>query len=521
MKNEDRKTNRLRAERALFSVSGFRFSLNTRGMVRKLVLVPIALVLVVGALALAGYRLERGGSGWPRFIAQSNEDVLEADRARQREIAPDSTAAEPADKPLTVAAQESAPAAPIAPIAPVAPIAPGASSASWPDFRGPNRDGRYTAAPISTAWPRGGLRRLWKQPVGGGYASFVVADGRAFTIEQRRSQEVAAAYDVQTGRELWTNGWNASFEESMGGDGPRATPTYHDGRVYVLGAEGELRVLDAAAGTLVWRRNILADNGASNLSWGMSASPLIVDDTVVVLPGGTRGSSVVAYNKATGAPVWNALNDEASYTSPMLVTLGGVRQILVVTATRVVGITPDKGTLLWEYPWSTFNGINVAQPIVFTHNGRDRIFMSASYGHGAAVFELAPSTSPGASPPDRFQAKTIWENERMKNKFTSSVLHNGQIYGLDESILASVNAETGEQNWKGGRYGYGQLVLAGNHLVVLTEDGDVVLVNATPARHEEIARFSAIEVKTWNHPVIVDGKLLVRNIQEMAAFDIR
>ena len=354
--------------------------------------------------------------------------------------------------------------------------------------------------------------------MGGGYASFVVADGRAFTIEQRRSQEVAAAYDIQTGRELWTNGWNASFEESMGGDGPRATPTYHDGRVYVLGAEGELRVLDAAAGTLVWRRNILSDNGASNLSWGMSASPLIVDDTVVVLPGGTRGNSVVAYNKATGAPVWKALNDEASYTSPMLVTLGGVRQLLVVTATRVVGLTPDKGTLLWDYPWSTFNGINVAQPIVFTHNGRDRIFMSASYGHGAAVFELTPSASSGAV---RFQAKTIWENERMKNKFTSSVLHDGHIYGLDESILASVNAETGEQNWKGGRYGYGQLVLAGNHLVVLTEDGDVVLVNATPARHEEIARFPAIEGKTWNHPVIVDGKLLVRNIQEMAAFDIR
>jgi outer membrane protein assembly factor BamB len=371
---------------------------------------------------------------------------------------------------------------------------------------------------IRTAWPREGLRQLWKQPVGGGYASFVVADGRAFTIEQRRDQEVVAAYDVQTGREIWTNGWTASFEESMGGDGPRATPTYHDGRVYALGAEGELRVLDAAKGTVAWRRNILADNGANNLSWGMSASPLIVDDNVVVLPGGTRGSSVVAYNKATGAPVWKSLNDEASYTSPMLVTLGGVRQIVAVTAIRVVGLVPETGALLWEYPWNTFNGINVAQPIMFTHNGRDRIFMSASYGHGAAVFELLPSTASGG---ERFKATTIWENERMKNKFTSSVLHNGHIYGLDESILASVNAETGELNWKGGRYGYGQLVLAGDHLVVLTEDGDVVLVNATPSRHEEIARFSAIEGKTWNHPVIAGGKLLVRNIQQMAAFDIR
>src|SRR5688572_1395835 len=502
-------------------------------MFRRFLPVLLGLVIVVAGLAAAGFRLQRGGSGWPRYIMRSNAAELEANRAQQKVLTPGLEKQDPAYKPI--AAQEAAPNAPNAPSAPndsVAPNAPNAPNApdapiapiapgSWSDFRGPNRDGRYTAAPIRTSWPKEGLRRLWKQPIGGGYASFVVADGRAFTIEQRREQEVVAAYDVQTGRELWTNAWNASFEESMGGDGPRATPTYHDGRIYALGAEGELRVLDAAKGTLVWRRNILSDNGAYNVSWGMSASPLIVDDTVVVLPGGTRGSSVVAYRKATGDPVWKALNDEASYTSPMLVTIGGVRQLLVVTATRVVGLTPDKGTLLWEYPWSTFNGINVAQPIVFTHNGRDRIFMSASYGHGAAVFELSPSSLSGPGGAERFQARTVWENERMKNKFTSSVLHNGHIYGLDQSILASDNAETGEQNWKGGRYGYGQLVLAGDHLVVLTEDGDVVLVNATPARHEEIARFSAIEGKSWNHPVIADGKLLVRNIQEMAAFEIR
>jgi outer membrane protein assembly factor BamB len=482
-------------------------------MLKKIGFAVLGLVMFGVVFTAAGFRIERGGSGWPRFIVRSNEGALEADRAQQKNATkPGLEKQDPAYE--TIATQQAAPApnapnAPSAPIAPVAPVAP-----EWSDFRGPNRDGRYTAGAIRTSWPREGLRRLWKQPIGAGYASFVVADGRAFTIEQRREKEVVAAYDVQTGRELWTNAWDASFEESMGGDGPRATPTYHDGRVYALGAEGELRVLDAAKGTLVWRRNILSDNGAYNLSWGMSAAPLIVDDTVVVLPGGTRGSSVVAYRKATGDPVWKALNDEASYTSPMLVTLGGVRQLLVVTATRVVGLTPGKGALLWEYPWSTYNGITVAQPIVFTQNGRDRIFMSASYGTGAAVFELVKSG-------DRFAAKTIWENQRMKNKFTSSVLHKGHIYGLDESILASVNAETGEQNWKGGRYGYGQLVLAGDHLVVLTEDGEVVLVNATPARHEEVARFSAIEGKTWNHPVIADGKLLVRNIQEMAAFDIR
>jgi outer membrane protein assembly factor BamB len=484
---------------------------------RKIVVLLLGIVLIVVGLGAAGFRLERGGSGWPRFVSRSNDAALEASRAEQRAITTS------ADQVATAQASPVATDQPVATDASSAPAAAlpatiasedSATGGSWTDFRGPNRDGRYTATPIRTNWPREGLRQLWKQPVGGGYASFVVADGRAYTIEQRRNQEVVAAYDMQSGRELWTNAWAASFQESMGGDGPRATPTYHEGRIYALGAEGELRVLDSAKGSVVWRRNILTENNASNLSWGMSASPLIVDDKVIVLPGGTTGSSVVAYNKATGEPIWRALSDEASYTSPMLATIAGIRQILVVTATRVTGLTVDNGTLLWEYPWSTFSGINVSQPIPFTHNGRNLIFISAGYGHGAALFELTGSGN-------RFQAKTVWENQRMKNKFTSSVLHNGHIYGLDESILASVDALTGEQNWKGGRYGYGQLILAGDHLIVLTEEGDVVLVSATPARHEELARFSAIEGKTWNHPVIADGKLLVRNIHEMAAFEIR
>jgi outer membrane protein assembly factor BamB len=230
--------------------------------------------------------------------------------------------------------------APAAPSPEPATVAPGTGStttaspvsAPWPDFRGPRRDGNYEAAPIRTAWPDAGLPRLWRQPIGLGYASFVAAGGRAFTIEQRRGQEVVSAYAIDTGRELWTHAWEAEFRESMGGDGPRATPTYHNGRIYALGATGELRSLDAATGALIWRRNILADNDASNLQWGMSAAPLVVDDKVVVLPGGPRATSVVAYDVTTGAPVWRALDDRQAYASPMLVTLGGVRQILILSA---------------------------------------------------------------------------------------------------------------------------------------------------------------------------------------------
>ncbi|MGB7925882.1 MAG: PQQ-binding-like beta-propeller repeat protein [Pyrinomonadaceae bacterium] len=380
----------------------------------------------------------------------------------------------------------------------------------WTDFRGPGRDGRYDEAAVRTNWPAQGLPLLWRQPVGGGYASFVVAEGRAFTIEQRRNQEVVAAYDTGTGRELWTNGWQAEFRESMGGDGPRATPTWHDGRVYALGAAGELRCLEAKTGKLIWNRNILSDNQASNLQWGMSASPLIVDDKVIVLPGGTAGKSVVAYNRLTGAPLWKSLNDEASYTSPMLVTLAGRRQVLIVTANRALGVAPEDGALLWEYPWGNSQSINVSQPIVVNSN---RFFISAGYGKGAALVEVSGSGK-------AFAARAVWENNSMKNKFNSSVLHNGYVYGLDEGILTCVEVATGERKWKGGRYGYGQVVLASGHLIVTTETGEIALVRAAPDQYTEVAKFSALEGRTWNNPAISNGRLLVRNATQMACYNL-
>jgi outer membrane protein assembly factor BamB len=385
------------------------------------------------------------------------------------------------------------------------------SSPYWTDFRGPLRDGAYREQPIHTSWPSQGLTPLWKQPIGGGYASFVVAGGQAFTIEQRGTEEVVAAYDVATGTERWTNRWSAFFQESMGGDGPRATPVWADGRVYALGATGELRVLDGVTGRLAWRKNILEDNGATNLEWGMAGAPLIVGGTVIVLPGGSDGRSVVAYDRRTGDRVWSALNDRAAYASPMRVTLFGVDQLLVFTASRLVGLSVDRGDLLWEYPWRTPYDINAAQPLVV---GPNRVFISSGYDTGAAVIELVADGN-------RISVREIWRNNRMKNRFNSSVLHDGFVYGLDESILACVNVATGELMWKGGRYGYGQVLLASGHLVVLTEGGDLALVRATPDRHQELARFPALTGKTWNHPVIAGGYLLVRNLAEMAAFDLR
>ena len=479
-------------------------------LIKGVAIATVGLVAVGAVLYhFYGLRAVLDGGGSPRLDFVTGGEQQAAEIARHREVQRREAEA------MLAAGQPAASAGdalvPVEKRVAHAPEATAPDTPYWTDFRGPRRDGHYRERPIPTDWPSGGLIPMWKQPIGGGYASFVVAAGRAFTIEQRAQQEVVAAYDVETGRELWTSSWEAIFRESLGGDGPRATPTWAEGIVYALGGTGELRALDDTEGRVIWQTNILDDSGARNLDWGMAASPLVVDDTLVVLPGGPNGGSVVAYDRHTGARAWSVLDDQQAYSSPMLVTLAGVRQILVFSATRLMGLLPGRGDVLWEYPWRTDFGINAGQPIVL---GEDRVFLSSGYGTGAAVIEVSAIGS-------RFSVREVWRNNRMKNQFTSSVIHEGFVYGLDESILACLDAATGELQWKGGRYGYGHVLLASGHLIVLAENGDLALVRATPERHKEIVRFPALSGKTWNHPAIAGGYLLIRNLAEMAAYDLR
>jgi outer membrane protein assembly factor BamB len=475
-----------------------------RTLVKWMFRVVAGIVVVAGAVGavawMLGWRIQLDGSGQPQLVQTLPPDRLAAAVEADRAAAP-----RPVDilddPPLPAAAEQRAALRPPLPD----------DTPYWTGFRGPARDGHYQQQPILTNWPSTGLIPLWKQPVGGGYASFGVAAGRAFTIEQRREEEVVAAYDVATGREIWTHGWAANFQEWMGGDGPRATPTWYDGRVHALGAQGELRVLDAATGALVWRVNILEDNGASNLQWGMAASPLVFEDLLVVHPGGPA-RSVVAYDRHSGLRRWAVLGDQAAYASPVLATIAGVRQILVVTASRMVSLEPSTGELLWSHPWpGPNNGITAAQPLL---TGEDRVMLSSGYGMGAALVEVRHDTGV-------WTTREVWRNNRLKNRFSSSVVYDGHIYGLDETILTCLDAATGDVRWKAGRYGHGQMVLASGHLVVLSEDGDLALVRATPDGHDERVRFAVLDGKTWNHPVIDRGRLLVRNLAEMAAFDLR
>ncbi len=481
------------------------------GVLRRLAgTLGICIVAIVELFYVYGMHILWDGNVKPygvSFASRARHDAfVEATRARQHAEAPPPVTAEPVAsaapvKSVTPAESTPAASAPKAP-AKILPVA------YWTDFRGPNRAGIYAQTEIETAWPASGLPRLWKQPIGAGYASFTVGEDRAYTIEQRRDREAVTAYDVATGRELWAFTYPALFDEVLGGPGPRATPVYHDGLVYSLGANGDFYCLSAATGKPKWSKNILIDNAAKNTHWAMAGSPLIADEKVIVTPGGAGGKSIVAYNRLTGEPVWQSLSDRAGYTSPILATLAGRRQIVWISGERAVGIAVEDGKLLWEFPFPAQMDMNCSQPVVVDDA---RVLLSSAQGAGAALLEIAKTG-------DAYAAHPVWQNNHMKNKFNSSVMYQGYIYGLDESILACVGAKTGELKWKGGRYGFGQLLLASGHLVVVTEQGDVVLVRATPESHQELARFSAIEGRTWNIPAIDNGLLLVRNSTEMACF---
>jgi outer membrane protein assembly factor BamB len=284
--------------------------------------------------------------------------------------------------------------------------------------------------------------------------------------------------------------------------------------LYSLGAEGDLKCFEAASGKVLWARNALAETRSGNLYYAMAASPLVVGELLIVTAGeplAGDGRAVIAYDRLTGTVRWQSVSDKAAYMSPMLVTLADQRQLLVTLAKRAVGLAVADGRELWTFPWELSYDNNIAQPVLL---GSGRFLLSAGYGKGCAAVEIQRTG-------ERFEAREVWRNRNLKTKFSSAVLHEGFIYGLDEDILVCLDDATGERRWKEGRYGYGQLLLAGGHLIILCGDGDLALVEAKPDRHAEVARVPALKGKSWNHPALAHGRLLIRNAVEMACYDLR
>ncbi|MCJ7680408.1 MAG: PQQ-like beta-propeller repeat protein [Candidatus Aminicenantes bacterium] len=377
------------------------------------------------------------------------------------------------------------------------------AGADWPGFRGPHRDGIIRDVRIETDWSASPPVELWRRPVGPGWSSFAVRGGLFYTQEQRGDEEVVSCYSLATGDPVWRHSDAARFWESNGGAGPRGTPTLSDGRVYTLGATGILNVLDAGDGRLVWSRSPASDTDTKVPGWGFSGSPLVVDNAVIVAVAG----SLISYDITTGEQRWSIPAGGDCYSSPHLLNIEGVPQVLLLNEAGAICVSPADGALLWEHSWP---GAPIVQPTLIADGD---ILISVDEKSGVRRIKVEHG-------PDGWTVKELWTSARLKPYFNDSVIHHGFAYGFDGPILACIDIENGERRWKGGRYGRGQFVLLADQdlLLALSEKGELALVEAVPDRFTELARFSAIKGKTWNHPVLVGDVLVVRNGQEMVAF---
>jgi outer membrane protein assembly factor BamB len=430
-----------------------------------------------------------------RLLAKGEENVP---------AAKPSALAEPADNPIT-AETKSPPVLP----PPSLPL-PRAKDAEWPGFRGRNRDSAVEGVRINADWAASPPVQLWRRQVGPGWSSFAVSGDVLYTQEQRGESEEVAAYRVSTGRPVWRHRDPVRFWESNGGAGPRATPTINNDRIYTFGATGILNALDADTGARLWSRNVATDAEKAVPMWGFASSPLVIGDLVIVAASGR----LAAYDAVTGKRRWLGPPRPGSYSSPHLFTADGVQQVLLLSAAGVTSVSAADGTLLWEQGWDG-GGTTIVQPAL-TGDG-DLLINAIATSGGLGLRRL--SVTHGS---DGWNVTERWTSTGLKPYFNDFVVHKGHAFGFDGNILSCIDLSDGHRKWKGGRYGNGQLVLLADEdlLLVLSEEGELALVKATPDQFTEIARFKAIEGKTWNHPVLIRDTLLVRNGEEMAAFKL-
>jgi outer membrane protein assembly factor BamB len=417
------------------------------------------------------------------------EDAFLAERAKQVEKTSLSVPAEVAPAKLT--------------------LQPG----DWPLFRGPTRNGEVPNLKIGTDWKQSPPTLVWKKKVGPAWSSMIIVDGKLFTQEQHDDAEALVCLDAATGKELWSHeDPKARFWDGQAGAGPRATPTFVDGRLYTLGGTGILNCLDAATGKPIWSRDVAHDNQTSVPMWGFSSTPLVYDGKVFVFSGeNSKNSGVAAYAATSGDPLWHVSNGQVSYCSAQLASIGGQTQILFVTDAGMIAVDPNTGNTCWTYDAPGRGMWRAVQP---TPDGDKRVLFG-SEDLGLVSVDLTCDK-------ETCSAKEHWKSNDLKPAYNDVVLLDGCVYGLDASILACVDTETGKRKWKGGRFGHGQVLLLPDQrlLIVTGEKGEVGLVQADPKGFKELGRFQAIEGKTWNHPAIAQGKLYVRNDEEMACYQL-
>jgi outer membrane protein assembly factor BamB len=390
-----------------------------------------------------------------------------------------------------------------------------ASAADWPQFLGPNRNGSSPETGLLTQWSAEGPKVLWKAEGGIGYSGISVVGGRAYTQVQRGNEELVLALDAVKGTEIWKQKIGPGYKNTYG-DGPRSTPTVEDGRLYVQSVNGPLLCMEADSGKIVWQHDLFKEFEAKNIDWGTSASPLVEGDLVLVVPGGKAGG-VAAFQKKDGKLAWKTADDKAGYASPIVMNVDGKKQSIFFTAVGLLAVQPGDGKELWRLGWKTAHDVNIATPLIVGN----QLFVSSGEGVGCAMLQPSASGEP----------KAVWQDKgpksAMKNYWATAVLHAGHLYGISgeyEGVanLNCVDAKTGKLAWSKERFGRANLTLADGHLYLITIDGQLVVVPASPKEYQEKGRSKLLPAmdRYVNSPTISDKKMYLRDQKNIVCVDI-
>jgi len=389
------------------------------------------------------------------------------------------------------------------------------TNSDWHQLLGPHRDGSYLGPPIAKAWPKEGPSVVWKREVGPGLAGPAVSGERLILFHRKADRAVVECLDTRTGKLRWRADYATDYRDDFGFDeGPRATPTIADGRVFTYGAEGRLSCWQLETGAALWQVDAVKEFGSQKGFFGRAASPLVEGDLVILMPGGRDVAGLVAFELATGKVRWKATGDEASYASPTAATIRGRRTIIALTREALVALQPLDGKVIFRHPWRPRGSatVSAATPLVVD----DLIFLSASYGAGASLLRFQESG-----------LKEVWSRDDvLSNHYATSVYHGGFLYGWhgrqeQGCEFRCVELKTGKVRWSENGLKAGSVMLAGSDLLVLTERGLLIRTPATPEGFKPTGRAQILPSDVRAFPALADGYLFARSREQLICLDLK
>ena len=389
-------------------------------------------------------------------------------------------------------------------------VSAGAFGGDWPRFLGPDANGISSEKGINKNWNEKKPAEVWKFKLSdGGYAGPSVADGKVFIIDRQGDNDVVRALNLADGKPVW----EATYAEPGKpdeGNFARSTPTFDNGKLYTLSRGGLVNCYDAKDGKKIWSRSLPADFKGDQPQWFWSMSPVIDGNNVILVPGGPE-AGVAALNKETGQTVWQGSGGQGKpgYATPVIATIGGKKQYLVFMSKSVIGVDAENGKMLWSFPWETKYDVNAAMPLAI---GDDMVFITSNYGRGGAVLKIAGD-----------KVEKVWENKEIQSHFSTPILHEGKIYaGTDPGNLVCLDPKTGKSLWRHGGFQKGGIVIVDGTIIAMNgKDGDLIMAELKPDAYKELGRLKPLGGQSWTAPILANGKLIIRNKQELGCYDLK